>query len=153
VFVRRRKGGDACCGTRLVARTSNASALSGDLVSQGGRDARKAYFLGGHSGRDCQFRNCPLRSRPRQRRSDAAWLKAKCTPHPLQTYETRLTLKNPIGNGLPATYVAVKPDYGPTVAVREYVKTRKEWNYVELEAAHDAMVDQPQAVIDIISGL
>jgi pimeloyl-ACP methyl ester carboxylesterase len=85
--------------------------------------------------------------------ADAAWLKAKCTPHPLQTYETRLTLKNPIGNGLPVTYVAVKPDYGPTVAVREYVKTRKEWNYVELEAAHDAMVDQPQAVIDIISGL
>jgi hypothetical protein len=32
-------------------------------------------------------------------------------------------------------------------------RTRKEWNYVELEAAHDAMVDQSQAVIDIISGL
>src|SRR5262245_53899198 len=48
--------------------------------------------------------------------ADAEWLKAKCTPHPLQTYETRLTLKNPIGNGLPVTYIAVKPDYGPTVA-------------------------------------
>ena len=85
--------------------------------------------------------------------ADAAWLKAKCRPHPLQTYETRLTLKNPIGNGLAVTYVAVKPDYGPTAAVRAYVKTRKDWNYVELQAAHDAMVDQPQAVIDIISGL
>jgi pimeloyl-ACP methyl ester carboxylesterase len=85
--------------------------------------------------------------------ADAAWLKAKCTPHPLQTYETRLTLKNPIGNGLPVTYVAVKPDYGPTVAARQYAKTRKDWNYIELLASHDAMVDQPQAVIDIISTL
>jgi pimeloyl-ACP methyl ester carboxylesterase len=85
--------------------------------------------------------------------ADAAWLKAKCTPHPLQTYETPLTLKNPIGNGLPVTYVAVKPDYSPTVAARQYAKTRKDWNYIELEAAHDAMVDQPQAVIDIISRL
>jgi pimeloyl-ACP methyl ester carboxylesterase len=85
--------------------------------------------------------------------ADAAWLKAKLTPHPLQTYETRLILKNPIGNGLPVTYVAVKPDYGPTVAVRQYAKTRKDWNYVELQATHDAMVDQPQAVIDIISRL
>jgi pimeloyl-ACP methyl ester carboxylesterase len=85
--------------------------------------------------------------------ADAAWLKAKCTPHPLQTYETRLTLKNPIGNGLPVTYVAVKPEYGPTVAARQYAKTRRDWNYVELQAAHDAMVDQPQAVIDIISRL
>jgi pimeloyl-ACP methyl ester carboxylesterase len=85
--------------------------------------------------------------------ADVAWLKAKCTPHPLQTYETRLTLKNPIGHGPPVTYVAVKPDYGPTVAVRQYAKTRKDWNYVEIQAAHDAMVDQPQAVIDIISRL
>jgi pimeloyl-ACP methyl ester carboxylesterase len=85
--------------------------------------------------------------------ADTAWLNAKSTPHPLQTYETRLALKNPIGNGLPVTYVAVKPDYGPTLATRQYAKTRKDWNYLELQAAHHAMVDQPQAVIDIISRL
>ena len=32
--------------------------------------------------------------------ADVAWLTAKCTPHPLQTYETRLTLKSPIGHGV-----------------------------------------------------
>jgi hypothetical protein len=47
----------------------------------------------------------------------------------------------------------VKPDYGPTLATRQYAKTRKDWNYLELQAAHHAMVDQPQAVIDIISRL
>jgi hypothetical protein len=38
-------------------------------------------------------------------------------------------------------------------ATRQYAKTRKEWNYVERQAAHDAMVDQPQAVIDFIGSL
>jgi pimeloyl-ACP methyl ester carboxylesterase len=38
--------------------------------------------------------------------ADTAWLNEKSTPHPLQTYETRLALKNPIGNGLPVTYVS-----------------------------------------------
>jgi hypothetical protein len=62
-------------------------------------------------------------------------------------------LNNPIANGPPVTCVAFKPDYGPTVATRQYAKTRKEWNYVERQAAHDAMVDQPQAVIDFIGSL
>ncbi len=84
---------------------------------------------------------------------DAAWLNAKCTPHPLQTYEGRLTVKNAVGNGLPVTYVAVKPDYAPTISVRQYARTRKDWNYLEIQASHAAMVDQPQAVIDILRGL
>src|SRR3546814_2902984 len=36
--------------------------------------------------------------------ANAAWLQAKCTPHPLSTWESPLRLKNPdVGNGLPAT--------------------------------------------------
>jgi hypothetical protein len=37
-------------------------------IAQGGRDARKAYVPGGHSRRDRECRNCPLRSGPRRPR-------------------------------------------------------------------------------------
>ncbi len=78
------------------------------------------------------------------------WLKAKCTPHPLSTYESELRLKNPVGNGLPATYIAVKPDYGPTVGSRAYAKGRSDWKYMEIAAGHDAMVTSAPALIDIL---
>lgn len=42
--------------------------------------------------------------------ADGAWLKAKCTPHPISTYEDSFKLKGPVGNRLPATYIALKPD-------------------------------------------
>jgi pimeloyl-ACP methyl ester carboxylesterase len=85
--------------------------------------------------------------------TDAAWLKAKCTPHPLSTYEAKLTLKGPVGNGLPATYIAVKPHYGPTAAARAFAQARKDWRYMEIDAGHDAMLTSPRAVLDILSAI
>ena len=85
--------------------------------------------------------------------SQAEWLKSKCTPHPISTYESTLSLKNPVGNGLPATYVAVVPDYGPTVASRAFAKNRKDCEYIEMDAGHDAMVTSPDAVIKLLLGI
>jgi pimeloyl-ACP methyl ester carboxylesterase len=85
--------------------------------------------------------------------ADAAWLKAKCTPHPIATYEDALTFKNEPGNGLPVTYIAVTPHYGPTTASRDYAKSRKDWTYVEIEAGHDAMVTSPEALSEVLLGL
>lgn len=79
---------------------------------------------------------------------DGAWLQARCTPHPLATYENTMTLKNPVGNGKPATYIAMKPDYASTAAGRTLARAQPGWRYVELDGAHDAMVTAPQAVID-----
>ena len=84
---------------------------------------------------------------------DSAWFEAKCTPHPISTYESALTLKYPVGNGLPATYVAVKPDYEPLTTSRAYAKSRPEWHYVEIEAGHAAMVTSPAAVLAILQSL
>ena len=36
----------------------------------------------------------------------AAWMATKLTPHPLQTYYDKLELEHPLGNGVPATYIA-----------------------------------------------
>ena len=82
---------------------------------------------------------------------DLAWLKAKCTPHPVSTYDDALDLKNPVGNRRPATYIAVKPEYGPTAASRSFAKQQKNWRYVELEAGHDAMVTSPAALVDLLT--
>src|SRR5690606_24850916 len=51
---------------------------------------------------------------------DTTWLQTKCTPHPLSTWESPLQLRNPsVGNGKPATYIAVRPHYPTLGAVRE----------------------------------
>lgn len=82
--------------------------------------------------------------------ADAQWLEKKCTPHPLSTYESVLQLRHPVGNGLPATYVAVRPDYEPLSAVRQWVKASTEWDYIEIEAGHDAMITSPTVVSDLL---
>ncbi len=74
---------------------------------------------------------------------DAAWLHARCTPHPISTYENRLVLDAPVGAGLPVTYIAVTPHYGPGQASRAYARSRLDWTYLEIEAGHDAMVTSP----------
>jgi pimeloyl-ACP methyl ester carboxylesterase len=85
--------------------------------------------------------------------ADGAWVKGKCTPHPISTYEDPMVLKNGVGNGLPATYVAVTPEYGPTAASRVLAREQSGWRYREIAAGHDAMVTTPAAVIDILLGV
>ncbi len=81
---------------------------------------------------------------------DAAWVEAKCTPHPLATYEDCLRLRGPVGNGLPATYVAVSPDYPPFSRCREFARRQPGWEYRVIDAGHDAMVTSPSAVTDLL---
>ncbi|MDB5823834.1 MAG: putative esterase [Herminiimonas sp.] len=80
----------------------------------------------------------------------AAWLRKECTPQALSTYEDVFRLKGEVGNGLPATYVAVTPHYVPTTGSRDYARARQDWRYAELEAGHDAMVTTPGALIEIL---
>ena len=74
---------------------------------------------------------------------DAAWLRARCTPHPILTYEDRLVLEGPVGAGLPVTYIAVTPPYQPGQASRAFARAQPDWIYLEIEAGHDAMVTSP----------
>jgi hypothetical protein len=55
-----------------------------------------------------------------------------------------------MGNGKPATYIAMKPDFASTAAGRALARAQPGWNYIELDGAHDAMVTAPQAVIDAL---
>ena len=84
---------------------------------------------------------------------DLHWLRSKCTPHPLATYEQVLKLQHPLGNHLPVTYVAVTPHYAPTVASRDYARQRTDWTYLEIDAGHDAMVTSPVALSELLLNL
>lgn len=81
---------------------------------------------------------------------DAQWLMSKCTPHPIATYEHSLEFNNPVGNGLPVTYIAVTPYYMPTSSSRDFARQQSDWTYIEMPAGHDAMVTSPKELVDIL---
>lgn len=79
-----------------------------------------------------------------------AWLTARLTPHPFGTFNSPLTLKNKIANGLPATYIICSdPMYGPLQASRDVVK-KTGMRTVEIKTGHDAMVSAPEKLTDIL---
>lgn len=71
----------------------------------------------------------------------SAWVQRRLTPHPVGTYESPLTLRNPVGNGRPRTYIAcTAPVYGALEASRQWVRRQQGWNWQEIATGHDAMV-------------
>lgn len=76
--------------------------------------------------------------------ADAAWVESRLTPHPLKSYEDRLRLVHPLGNGKPMTYVAcMDPPFPAAAPAREWASAQADWNYVEIASGHDAMVIAP----------
>ncbi|MEQ3551254.1 alpha/beta fold hydrolase [Pseudonocardia nematodicida] len=78
----------------------------------------------------------------------AGWVRRRLTPHPVATYETAIELANPVGNGLPATYVCTtEPLYTPLAPSRAWVREhRPQWRWVELATGHDSMILEPELV-------
>ncbi|MEM5382714.1 alpha/beta hydrolase [Paraburkholderia phymatum] len=84
----------------------------------------------------------------------ADWVRRRLTPHPLATYTTPLTLKHPLGNGLPRTYVhCASPSYDTLAPVREHIKTLPGWNWETIDTGHDAMVLAPDLLVDLLERL
>ncbi len=83
--------------------------------------------------------------------TDAAWLEARLTPHPLHTFTTSQTFRDEPGNGLPVEYIVCNdPIYlGPLVGVRARVRSLG-WPVTEIATGHDAMVTAPGALVDIL---
>jgi len=82
---------------------------------------------------------------------DAAWVERRMTPHPLATYNLLAVLKNPIGNGVPATYIrCVAPAFANTASGAEYARSRSDWRYLEIATGHDAMVTAPAELTEML---
>ncbi|GJD48436.1 Haloalkane dehalogenase [Methylobacterium crusticola] len=85
---------------------------------------------------------------------DAAWVERRLTPHPLGTYESPLTIRGPVGNGLPRTYVdCTDPSYPALDGVKAWVRRQPGWGWRELATGHDAMVSAPDALAALLCGL
>jgi pimeloyl-ACP methyl ester carboxylesterase len=86
--------------------------------------------------------------------ADAAWVERHLTPHPTATYALPLILKNPLGNGVPASYIrCTDPGYSNTLKSAEYAKSRPDWQYLEIETGHDAMVTAPAELTEMLQAL
>lgn len=84
----------------------------------------------------------------------ARWISGKLVPHPLQTYYDELELIHPLGNGLPATYIACsQPLFGPTEGARALARRMDGWTYLEIPTAHDAMLLMPEELTELLSGI
>ena len=82
--------------------------------------------------------------------TDAAWLEARLTPHPLGTYTSALNFRDEPGNGLPAEYILCNdPIYGPLQGARTRARSLG-WPVREIATGHDAMVTAPEALVDML---
>ena len=74
----------------------------------------------------------------------------KLTPHPLSTYQSKLTIKNEIGNGVPLFYIFCNdPVYKSLESSRKVVRKLK-WPIFELNAGHDAMLTHPKETLNLL---
>jgi pimeloyl-ACP methyl ester carboxylesterase len=82
------------------------------------------------------------------------WIGKRISPHPFQTYFDALVLKNPLGNGLPVTYIAsVNPEYPNVIPSHELARQTKGWAYVELPTGHNAMLTMPDEVGELLAAI
>ena len=77
-------------------------------------------------------------------------LEEKLTPHPLSAFQSKLVLKNEVGNGIPLSYIfCTKPVYKSLESSREVVRKMK-WPIFELNAGHDSMLTHPKETLNLL---
>lgn len=82
------------------------------------------------------------------------WVRRRLTPHPAATYESTLRLANPVGNGLPRTYIAcTAPLYAPLEATRQWVRGQPGWEWRTIATGHDAMVTAPEELARMLAAI
>jgi pimeloyl-ACP methyl ester carboxylesterase len=85
---------------------------------------------------------------------DYAWVAANLTPMPLNIYRTALTLKTPVGAGLPRTYIHCTEPQSPVIAPSAaLVKSWQGWDWIDFAGPHDAMITHPDAIADLLLAL
>lgn len=84
----------------------------------------------------------------------AAWADRHLSPQPLATFMTPLRLSNPLGNGLPVTYIhCTDPEFTEIRNSFTLAQTMPGWEHIELASGHDAMISAPEALARILTGL
>lgn len=83
-----------------------------------------------------------------------AWLSARLTPQPVGTYEEKLMLNNPLGNGCPRIYIdCTASPFAPLVEVKKNLRRQQGWKWVELDTHHDPMITEPKVLSDFLGSV
>jgi hypothetical protein len=76
---------------------------------------------------------------------DRAWVAARLTLQPVNTFATPLVLAHPLGNGLPRVYIDCNaPAMASVNSFKTRVRQQPGWTYETLASGHDAMVIVPK---------
>jgi pimeloyl-ACP methyl ester carboxylesterase len=115
-------------------------------ASQGTRDAIAAVVQKGETSmKPISAAVCQVNEK------DRAWVDRMCTPHPLATLTDKITLTGAREKVAKKTYIRAK-GY-PSVAFdghQEKLKGDKAWRVDEMPCGHDAMVDMPDRLTEIL---
>ena len=82
---------------------------------------------------------------------DRAWVDAMCTPHPVATLTDKITVSGARDRIAKKTYIRAKgyPSV-PFDGTQEKFKADAQWRVYELPCGHDAMVDMPDRLSEIL---
>ena len=79
------------------------------------------------------------------------WVRRRLTPHPFRSYTTSLSLRAPVGNGLPRLYVAcTAPSHPGLTSFQAYVKSLSGWEWLDLATPHDVMITHPEVLTRLL---
>jgi len=73
------------------------------------------------------------------------------TPQAFGSFTERMALNNPIGNGIPCTYVrCTQPPHLSAAASSRWAQQQPDWQFVEMEACHDVMIEKPVELAELL---
>ncbi|HLU00865.1 MAG TPA: alpha/beta fold hydrolase [Burkholderiaceae bacterium] len=79
------------------------------------------------------------------------WIKRRLTAHPARTYTSPIHLQNPLGNGVPKTYIHCRnPELGLLESSRQLVRQQAEWHWLDVDAGHEAHITHPNLIANIL---
>ncbi|WP_214104786.1 alpha/beta fold hydrolase [Acrocarpospora catenulata] len=81
----------------------------------------------------------------------AQWVRERLTPNPFAAFAEPLTLENPVGNGLPATYIVCSDPIYPTLQGARDRARAYGWELRDLPTGHDAMVLVPDELAGMLA--
>ena len=123
----------------------NGEALA-DLASQGVRDAIKAASARGEIG----LQPLPASSF-KLNEPDRAWVDAKCTAQPMRTFLDKVVMTG--ARERIARKIYIRATSYPSVAfdtAYSRVRMNPSWRTHEIAAGHDAMIDAPDQLVEIL---
>ena len=84
---------------------------------------------------------------------DRAWVDEKCTPQPVGTFSEKMKLTGAHERVANKTYIRAKGYATPAFdAVEAKLKTNPAWRVHDMPCGHDAMVDMPERLVELLIG-